>query len=214
MAVTPTRNLPPEAEPWGRFIEAEVKQIKTDVASLKQMVDNTLLGVNGALKRMGDQIKDLNDLVTAQQILTAQLIATQAQQAAQLAAINALVATQVDGITGTNSASPTLNTTPTGYAALTFTVPAGYTRAQIMGVSAMYAGGTVASILRTQIAGVNGPDMYAFTNAAYANATASSAASLSGLTGGGTVTVQSVANTTTSTTSAVILTTAIVTWLK
>lgn len=159
-------------------------------------------------------IQEISDAADAAQAAADAANAAVEDLAVQVARIDALVATQVDGNTGTASASPTLNTTPTGYAAITFTVPSGYTRAQVMGVSAMYAGGIVASVLRTEINGSSGPDMYAFTNAAYANATAANAASLSGLSGGGTFTVQSVANTTTSSTSAVIITAATVMWLR
>lgn len=172
--------------------------------------------LNGRLviEELDAMIDALEEQDAINDALIADLAAQSAALAVEVARINTLVAQQVDGSAASATASPSLNTTPTGYAAITFTVPAGYTRAQVMGTSSMYMGGIVASVLRTQINGANGPDMYAFTNAAYANASASHAASLTGLTGGGTFTVQSVANTTTSTTSGVIITSATVTWLR
>lgn len=214
MPVTPPSQLSPESQPWGRSVDARIEQVIFDAEKNQRDISLALASQSGTLNRLGDQITELNAVVTDLAATQATLASQQTQLTAQVAAIEALVTTQVDGITGTNSASPTLTTTVTGYAGINFTVPAGFTRAQVMAVSAMYAGGTVASILRTQINGVNGPDMYAFTNAAYANATASSAASISGLTGGANLNVQSVANTTTGTSAAVILTSAVITWLK
>lgn len=128
---------------------------------------------------------------------------------------NDALASPVTGATGTGSASSVTLTTTTGvYAPVTFTVPSGFTRAQVMGVSAMYAGGLVASILQCRIAGSDGPEMYAFTNAAYANAAASNARSLSGLTPGGTFAVSSVAKTSTGSTTAYLITSASVLFLR
>lgn len=128
---------------------------------------------------------------------------------------NDALANPVTGATGTGSASSvTLTTTAGVYAPVNFTVPNGFTRAQVMGVSAMYAGGVVASILQCRIHGSDGPEMYAFTNAAYANATASNARSLSGLTPGGTLTVSSVARTSTGSTTAYLITSASVLFLR
>lgn len=214
MPVVPQSKLPPDSQPWARYVDDSVSSLDRSVQKVSLDTNASLKSVNGALKRLGQQVQDLTELVEEQAALQAQILATQAQQAVQLAQINALAANQVDGSTGTNSASVTLTTAATGYAPISFVVPSGYTRAKIMGVSAMYMGGTVASILRTQIAGVNGPDMYAFTNAAYANATAVNAASLTGLTPGSTITVRAVANTTVSSTTGVINTAATVTWLK
>lgn len=143
----------------------------------------------------------------------ADLAAKTAAIATEVARINALVNAQVDGTTGSASASVSLGTSPGGYAPITFTVPAGFSRAQVTAISSMYMGGIVASVLQTQIAGNNGPEQFAFTNAAYANASASHAHTLTGLTGGN-ITVRSVAKTSTGSTSGVIITTASVMWLR
>jgi len=152
------------------------------------------------------------DVIIAGQVTD--LAAANATLTTAVANIATLVGQQTWGDVGNNAASGvTLGTGQTSYAVVSFTVPAGFTQAHVMGVSAMYSGGTVAAIVRTQIAGVNGIDMYAFTNAAYASATATLARKFA-VTPGQVFTVASVANTGAGTTSAYLATSATVTYYR
>lgn len=207
--VMPPSNLSPEAQPWAREVEAQLRSATTQFASLDSNINAAFAGINGSLQQLSGQIA----------AIAAQNAALAAQQAALTTVVSDLAtvsANQVAGSTGTNSASVTVTASAVDYAVITFTVPTGYTRANVMAVSSYTGGGTTASILTTKINGASSPDMYAFNNAAYASVTASYAQSLTGLSGGGTFTVASNVRTTGSptTTSAVILTSASVIWLK
>jgi len=174
-----------------------------------------LTGWKPALFEMRQSIlASVSVIFTALQARVDDLAAVVSGLAAAVTRIDALVGQQVTGEVGNNSASNvTLGTSAGSYAVVSFTVPAGFTRAHVMGVSAMYSGGTVAAIVRTQIAGVNGIDMYAFTNAAYASATATLASKFA-VTPGQVFTVASVANTGAGNTSAYIATSATVTYYR
>jgi len=126
--------------------------------------------------------------------------------------ISDLVDQQVTGRAGSATASPTLTTSTGTYAAITFSVPSGFTRAHVVAVSTLYAGGTVASVMRTRIDGDDGPEMFAFTNAAYASAASAHARQMTGL--GASFQVSTRAHTSTGSTSAVIITAALATFLR
>ena len=192
------------------LIPAGLDEIPRDIKDLRR--DLTELGPSVA-KSVAGIVADLTAQVAATAAATAAVAAAQITLAANVASIETLVGQQVTGDVGNASSSVTIGTSAGNYGVVSFTVPAGFTQAHVSAVSAMYSDGMVAAIVRTQIAGVNGIDMYAFTNAAYASATATLARKFA-VTAGQVFTVASVANTGASTTSAYIATSATVTYYR
>lgn len=95
MPVVPIRNLPPEAEPWGRYVDGTLSDIQQSAAKNAQDINNTLSAQAGTLRRLGEQVADLSGLVATQAAQTATLIAQQAQMNAVLADLAARTAVTV-----------------------------------------------------------------------------------------------------------------------
>lgn len=99
--VSPTRNLPPEAEPWGRYVEDTLTQIKFDANKNAQDINSVLSGINGAIALMSKQIEDIA-------AATAAAAAAASAAASAAAAANAAVADLAGRIT-VNATAPGFN---------------------------------------------------------------------------------------------------------
>ena len=115
----PPRNLPPDSERWGRWVEDEVRGLSQSDVETTQGVTNALNGLTATLGQLSGQISTL----TSQQATLA------AQQVQLTAVVNALPVSivqtaSVNGFAVPNGTSNRVSTT--------FTVPAGKTRCSIM----------------------------------------------------------------------------------
>lgn len=169
----------------------------------------SLLALNGI-----DVYADLAAKAAALAAQDVKILAQTAALAAQDAQILALIGQQVTGTTGTNNVSGVALGSPANYAVVTFTVPAGFTRATVIGTSGVfYAGVSAVIAANVNIAGVMGfsqKGAVSFSNVFVANS-----ATLTGLTGGGTFTVSSrVERQSAESVDAYIVTTAMVTFLR
>lgn len=61
----PRRNLPPDAEPWGRWVEDNVTGLGQSATSSDQGTANGLGAINGALQQLSNQIASVATAVTA-----------------------------------------------------------------------------------------------------------------------------------------------------
>jgi len=129
----------------------------------------------------------------------AQMNAIQVEQAAQLVSLNAAVALQVQPASGHSGvASGTLTSTPSEITRCTFTVPAGYTRAQVFGTVfvSVYNTGANADNIRAYL-DINGaysstPTINSLVSFSGAGLGSSYAATLTGLTSGSTFYVRGI----------------------
>ncbi|GAB2457477.1 hypothetical protein [Xylanimonas ulmi] len=110
----------------------------------------------------------------------------------------------------------TLGTSAASYAPLSFTVPAGFTSAIVTGHSAMAVGASTvnAAQMTTRIQGADGQFMNVYPDPNFANGATDFARTLTGLTGGGVVTVETRAYSQAGGVSAFITTTATVIFAK
>ena len=101
----PPRNLPPDSERWGRWVEDGVRSLEQSDVETTQGVTNALNGLTGTLGQLSGQITALN------------------------AVVNALPISVFQAANVTNFAAPN------GFAnqvSTTFAIPAGKTRCSIM----------------------------------------------------------------------------------
>lgn len=161
----PSRKLPPSAEPWGRAVDNELATISRTNEKQAQDTNNALSAVNGTLTRLGEQVSEIrtiaDTLVVQQATLEAQqaalesqqntLTTQQAQLTAQVAQINAVINGMVSAQTQTASEYANYTGTITNYAPVSFTTPAGYTRAYVMTVvSAAFDGTSINGFVQAQ----------------------------------------------------------------
>ena len=179
------------AQEFGKQYPSELAEFVAMLKDTKQAgfdsTQNVLAQVSTIVARQDAQIAEIA-------AATAAVAAQNVTIAAQVAAIATLVGQQVTGAVGNNNANlVALTTGAAAYAPVTFTVPAGFTSAQVLAVSAMYTGPMATVYLYTQIAGGNGIEMNGYGSGGVANVTSTFARTLTGLTGGSTFTVQSLA---------------------
>jgi hypothetical protein len=206
MDVTPQNNLPPESQPWGRFVEKSISLFNQSLTKVSLDIGNTLKGVNAAIKKLSDQVAKLNELTEALALQQAQLAAQQAALSAQQAAlaeqqadltdavnsISVLASNQVTGLTDSGSSGGAIAISTGGtYGLAEVTVPAGFTRANIIAVSTITASGTSPLVsLQTNIAGNLGETIPIYSGSAsdaIVTGGSSHAVSLTGLTAGSTI---------------------------
>lgn len=184
--VSPTRNLPPEAEPWGRYIDTSLDQVRFDAQKNAQDIGNSLSSINGALAQLSSQIDSISKAVVA-----AASAAADAAAAAALA--NAAIANLLSVGSVGNSASGFNHATSGNYASSNITVPAGYTSATILCVvdtTASVSSGIGAFNLSASIGGVTGGTSSQSLDFTWNfTASASGIRTLTGLTGGSTIAV-------------------------
>lgn len=84
----PDRNLTPEAQYWGRWVEQQLSELQTQSTAQGQATAMALAGINASIGKLSDQISDINTL--------------QGQMATQISDINTLqgqMATAISDIT-------------------------------------------------------------------------------------------------------------------
>ena len=101
----PPRNLPPDSERWGRWVEDGVLSLEQSDIETTQGITNALNGLTATLGQLSGQISTLNSVVNA---LPVSIVQT----------------ASVNGFAVPNGTSNRVSTT--------FTVPAGKTRCSIM----------------------------------------------------------------------------------
>lgn len=205
----PRRNLPPVSEPWGRSVDDDLKALQQSNERLVQDSLNSFKMVNSTMKTFAAQIESLNTLTTELAAAQATLTATQATLSAQQATLStqqstltATVAelTRVSGLQVTGASASNVNTSPIGignggnYVGASTVVPAGFTRAVVSAQSSMRIVGAagMAAYLAVNINGSVGGQFPVFGESNGSATTAASvghAATLTGLSGGQTITV-------------------------
>lgn len=121
MIQPPRRNLPPDAEPWGRWVEGLLLAQNQAGEANGQSINNTLRGVNASLQQLGNQIQTLS--------------AQQATLSAQQADITSLLSDQVKfGRAGGYVSNYSFGTDDTVLLSLTIPVPAGYSKAIVFAI--------------------------------------------------------------------------------
>lgn len=108
----PPRNLPPDSERWGRWVEDEVRGLSQSDVETTQGVTNALNGLTATLGQLSGQISTL----TSQQ--------TQLTAVVNALPVSIVQTASVNGFAVPNGTSNRVSTT--------FTVPAGKTRCSIM----------------------------------------------------------------------------------
>ena len=178
--------------------------LPADDAALMRRIE----GIERQLRELGPSVASSIFPIIAD--LQAQADATDAVVADMAAVLDAQVVPAVGNAT-TGTTPFATSTTPTNHATITFTVPSGYTRAAVSGVSSL-AAFSVPHTVATVIAGTVGEYM----EIGLADGTGSSgyARVLTGLTGGGTFTVQTQTRTGSGTGFAHAITTATVTFYR
>lgn len=61
----PTRNLPPDSEAWGRYVEGTLGDLARDTVQNSQSASNGLAATNGALQQLAGQVNTLAGVVAA-----------------------------------------------------------------------------------------------------------------------------------------------------
>lgn len=189
------RNLPPEAEQWGRDVDKQLSTLSQTVRSNSLDTDNALKGVTATLGAVSKQIEALQSVTEQLVVVTDTLATQQSQLQTAFNQIEALALNQVTGATATAS-TPQAEDIVAGktYAVASVTVPSGYTRAVVSAVTTLTASGTSGQLLmsgRTVISGKVGvtvPFYAASTTSWITHGGTSHAASFTGLQAGGTIT--------------------------
>lgn len=155
----PTRNLPPQAEPWGRAVDNQLATISRTNDKQAQDTGNALSAINGTLTRLGEQVSEIRTIADALVVQQATLEAQQAQlqtqqttlsnQQAQLAQTVSELQTVVNGMispaTQQNATGGfTITGTSTATNVLSFDVPSGYTRALVVAMAGVTVHNTAA----------------------------------------------------------------------
>jgi uncharacterized coiled-coil protein SlyX len=205
----PRRNLDPLSEPWGRSVDDTLTQLEQEAVRLAQSNANAFKSMNSTMNVISQQIADLSEITSAiatqQEILNAQnatlaaqnatLSAQQGQLAATVNQINAVSANQVTGATASNSTGSPITVGNGGnYVGASVIVPGGYSRAVVMGTASIriVGGANMALTLSVNINGNVGTGFPVFGDSGSSvttAATAGHAATLTGLSGGQTITV-------------------------
>lgn len=120
--------LSPEAQPWVRGIEKDVDTNTTAISTLKTYTANAFKVINAALRKLGEQI---TELTTAQSELS-----TAQDDIVDLISTQSTTQTQWDNYQPVGGF--TVNTSSTSVSSTTFTVPAGYTKATVIGSGYMF----------------------------------------------------------------------------
>lgn len=82
MPVTPANNLPPQSAPWGRDVDARLRQAEFDNAKSFQDIANNFKALNSTVKQLQEQVDILSGVVNA-------LYSSNAQTASGTVPVNA-----------------------------------------------------------------------------------------------------------------------------
>lgn len=148
MKQPPRRNLPPDSEQWGRFIESQINDLDRQQTQLAQANTNSLAAVNSTLVQLSGQVAQINNVVS---MIAQQQQELSAQQGQLDLVVNSIPVTSslsssVEGFT-------TINGTKTE-TSVTFPVPPGKTRCSVF---ASFQGffGSDFSVPQSSLAGFN-----------------------------------------------------------
>lgn len=193
------RNLPPQAEPWGRDVDERLRALENQGSRTDLETLNALKGVNSTLRVISEQIETITEVQQGLQAAVGRIDQQQEQLAEQQAslqsAVNQIEALALNQVTGATAANGTPSAIPiaTGgtYAPATVTVPAGYTRAVVSVVSTITLTGSDPAVsVRCVINGEYGaaiPVLGSITNSSSASGAVGHARTVTGLTGGSVV---------------------------
>lgn len=175
-----------------RKLQAQIEELQAQAAAIQAQAD--------AIQRVNDQ----------QEVVIQDLTEKQAA----IDALGLQVVRLVSGSAATG-AGTTLTTSMASYAPATFTVPDGFTGASVLALSQVAIAGSWPVQMLTRIAGGDGSTMNFYPASGFANGGTSFARTLTGLSGGQQVTVETRARYEGSATpTALIVTTASVTFTK
>lgn len=107
MPVTPRRNLPPEAEPWGRWVEEQLRADSIRLIRADEDATNSFKAINGALDQLNEQVAALNEITEELAEQQAALIEQQADLALQTANLAARITVSTSIATFNTGAIPT-----------------------------------------------------------------------------------------------------------
>lgn len=115
----PARNLPPDSERWGRYVEDSLSGLSQETTETSQSTTNNLRGLNATLTQATEQLNMLNAAV---QVLNQNVIDT--ANLANSIPVSTVQTAAVSGFQAGNGLQTRLQTS--------FTVPAGKTRCSIL----------------------------------------------------------------------------------
>lgn len=118
--IPPLRNLPPDAEPWGRFIENQQRLLARGLDALAQASGNGNSALQGSYDQLAQQLQTLTDL-------TVNLVETVENLASSGVTWAGPVSTSGNIVANTITATNALNSTGTGEVTGVFKNPAAYT---------------------------------------------------------------------------------------
>lgn len=133
----PNNNLPPESQPWGRSIEAQLRELQTTQTTHETRTGNTAAGLQGTLRKISEQIHALEEVTQGLVEVTTTLTEQQATLAAQQVRILELIDTQIELIdAGANDPGVGFSTAWENRALWSAPIPAGgYTKVTFSGAS-------------------------------------------------------------------------------
>lgn len=144
MSAIPKRNLPPDAEQWGRSVDARIERIEKVAERAQQDTDNAQSSINSTVNKLSEQVKAIDTLTQTLAAQQATLASQQSQLTAQVAQIQSVVNSQVYPASG-HSDRYVYNLYPGANAeilAVNIAVPAGYSRALVFGTVSLSVGNT------------------------------------------------------------------------
>lgn len=133
----PNNNLPPESQPWGRSIEAQLRELQTAQTTHETRTGNTAAGLQGTLRKISEQIHALEEVTQGLVEVTNTLTEQQATLAAQQVRILELIDTQIELVDAArNDPGVGYTTTWADRALWSGPIPAGgYTKVTFSGAS-------------------------------------------------------------------------------
>lgn len=181
MGTMPNPNLPNEATPWGKWVIGQIESLLDSAGRRNLNATNSGKAQNATTEALGEQIQTLQQtIVTLEETI---------------ADVSALALNQVTPAVGSSGASSfALGTSQSIVASMTFTVPAGYTRAivSVSGAINSASSSTTGDTLFAAcgIAGVSGSEMAVTLPqpSPYGGTACFTSRVLTGLFGGGTFT--------------------------
>jgi hypothetical protein len=191
--VTPQRNLPPSAEPWGRHVDQSLGAIVQAQKEASQETTAAFKAINSTMNQVSQQIAELAAVTATLASQQTTLAAQQAQLSAAFTELAGISANQVTGATASNYTPAAIPVAVGGvYAVASVTVPTGYTRAIVSAnTSAVATGIDHIAYIATTISGNKGFDMPFVTpspGAAFSSGACGHSVTLTGLTAGSTIT--------------------------
>lgn len=94
----PRRNLPPQAETWGRWVEDQIRNASNEAVQAKSSASNAQGGVAAAVQSAGEQITNIQEVVipTAFVDLEGQIVASSTALEGQIASASTTLDTKIN----------------------------------------------------------------------------------------------------------------------